>query len=138
MTHWLTISDVYLALNATGLLKHFECELRLSYKHLLKEYVYAPDLFFIWNKRAYLMEVQLKALSRKEWGEKWKRWNEYFNNGHHLQAPWQRFKQGGGLVPHMAALSKQDPEIVRSCFGVSGRDLLVHDNIQKLINARGD
>jgi hypothetical protein len=132
MTHWLTISDVYLALNATGLLKYFECELRIPYKQLGKEYVYAPDCFFIWNKRAYLMEVQLKALSRKEWAEKWKRWNEYFGGGHYTQAPWQRFKQGGGLVPHMVSLSQQDAEIVRCGFMVQGRDLLVYDSISKI------
>jgi hypothetical protein len=121
--HWLTIGDVYLNLKETGSLKHFECELRIPYRYAGKEFLFSPDVFYIHDKRAHLMEVQLKALSRKEWAKKWQRWNEYFGSGAYLDAPWQRFKQGGGILPHVVVVSKQGIDVVGHGFAVPGREI---------------
>ncbi|AFC32111.1 hypothetical protein PM3016_5411 [Paenibacillus mucilaginosus 3016] len=86
-----------------------------------KERVFAPDVFFIFGGRAYLMEVQIKRMSRTEWSKKWQRWNEYFGGGYYLQASWQRFKKGGGLIPNVLVNSLQEKDIVAEGFRVPGR-----------------
>jgi hypothetical protein len=101
---------------------HFETELHIEYG--TKKF-YSPDVFFIFGGRAYLMEVQLRRMSGKEWAAKWKRWNEYFNDGHYKTAPWQRFKKDGGLIPHIVVLTQQPKEIVCQGFEVKTREIII-------------
>lgn len=131
--HWLTIGDVYLTLASTGKKLYFETELRETFKQGAKEAVFAPDVFFIFGGRAYLMEVQLKRMSKKEWSVKWSRWNEYFGGGNYRQASWQRFKKDGNLIPFMLAISKQGSEMVSEGFNVVGRELKVLSRIEEIL-----
>ncbi|WP_426450689.1 replication-relaxation family protein [Paenibacillus sp. S-38] len=134
IAHWLTIGDAYLQLQQTGMLRHLECELRIPYHYAGREYLFAPDCFLIWNRRAYLLEVQLSRLSREQWAKKWRRWNDYFGGNHYLQAPWQRFKQGGGVIPQPIILTEQSPELVLHGYAVVGRKPVVVSRIDGAID----
>jgi hypothetical protein len=130
--HWLTIGDCYIAMKEAGKL-HFETELHIEYE---PKKFFSPDVFFIFGGRAYLMEVQLKRMSGKEWAQKWKRWNDYFNAGHFKTAPWQRFKKDGGLIPHMVVLTPQPKETVGHGFEVKGRELLLLKEPPELLSVK--
>lgn len=136
LRHWLTIGEVYTALREAGGKLYFECELREKFKHAGKEYTFAPDIFFIHGGRATLLDVQLTRMTKKEWAQKWKRWNDYFNGGHFKSAPWQRFKKDGGLIPHMVVLTPQPKETVASGFEVKGRELLLVKEPAELLSVK--
>lgn len=48
------------------------------------------DVFAVWERRAYLFEVQLTRLTAKRWREKWKRRTDWYEQQKWRDAPWQR------------------------------------------------
>ena len=69
--HYLAIGDVLLELRTRGKLTVFDTEPREKFEILGKRRKYCPDAYFVFNGRAYLLEVQLKGLSTKQWSYKW-------------------------------------------------------------------
>lgn len=131
--HYLGLTDCYVQLQKTGLLKYFETEMREKFSYLDKERFFSPDALFIWNKGIYLLEFQIRRLSQNQWAQKWRTYNEYFNDRHFEKANWQRFGKGKFLKPQIIVISQQNPEIVQNGFEVEGRELTIVESIHDFI-----
>lgn len=84
-----------------------------------------PDCVLSFQKRLYVAEVQLSPLSSKEWAQKWNIFNLYFNEGHFKEAKFQQFAKTPPILPEFIAITTQNPETVKSGFGVIHRELLI-------------
>lgn len=125
------ISDVYFTLAATGLLKRFEFEPRYKFHKLNKEEIYSPDALFSWNGKTYMLEIQKKPLSIKDWERKNSYANRFFNEQHFEKVFEERY--GKVFFPHFLTISSQPVESVRSGFNVDGRYLQVIKDVRVLI-----
>jgi hypothetical protein len=112
INHNLAITDAWIELRARGELSHFRYELKERYRHIGKERVYAPDVFFGWNKKAFLMEIQLSALSRAQWKDKLKIAEEYFVHGYFRDASWQT-RPDKTIRPRLVILTNQPEATVK-------------------------
>lgn len=121
--HYLRVADLYFDLLPRGM-KAFDVEPRERYKRIGREVTYAPDVFAIFDAKPWVIEVQLKPRSRKEWAMKWRAANEYFDrtDRHFFQASWNRYA-GKPFIPHFLVVTRQPAEIVESGFEVQGRTL---------------
>lgn len=69
--HHLAVCHVLLQLRKRGKVSAFEHEPRERYGAPTGSRMYCPDAYFIFNNRAYLLEVQLSAMSSTQWAHKW-------------------------------------------------------------------
>lgn len=74
LDHMIEIARVYQWLDLNGELTDFIHEPHYPFGDL----TYYPDAYFIWNGRAYLLEVQRSYLSADRWEMKWKIAEEFF------------------------------------------------------------
>ena len=107
VSHHLAITSCYAALEKSGHLTRFTPELREPFGTK----VYAPDAFFVFDKRPYLLEIQLTPLSIKRWAEKWAIGAEYFDGFHHQKASFQHWP-GRIIRPQIAVITRQPPDNV--------------------------
>lgn len=124
--HALALASLYLSLSQRDL-KAFDYEPMQTYLRGLESFKYAPDAFTIVDRKAYVVEVQLKPLSRKEWSRKWtKGANVYFNRErqHFEGASWNRYA-GKAIVPHFLVVTTQPLDIVSTGFNVQGREIYI-------------
>lgn len=84
--HTLAIGDFYLYLNND--LQNFIVEPQEKFSYHDKEMTYYPDAFFIYQNKAYLLEVQLHPLSSDRWSDKWQVANKFFESGAFKKASW--------------------------------------------------
>jgi len=92
--HWLATGDLWLTLTlATTDIDR--CRTTGEYNTPLL-WITEPaesagfDVFAVWERRAYLFEIQLTRLTAKRWREKWKRRTEWYDQQKWREAPWQR------------------------------------------------
>ncbi|WP_438447401.1 hypothetical protein [Gorillibacterium sp. sgz5001074] len=121
-------------LRETDKLRSFQVEPREPFERLGKAMLYAPDALFVYDRTIYLMEVQLSRLSRKQWAQKWRVANLYFNEGHYRAAGWQRWRKQGGefIKPHFVVVCPQDVGLVGEGFDVQGRVLRVVHSVEEI------
>lgn len=131
--NYLGFADVYFTM---GQPKIFQVELREA----LHNTHFDPDIFTIHNRKVYLIEVQVKPLSQKEWGEKWKKWNVYFNENHYLTASWQKYAKSDEVkkrIPEVVVITKQVKEQVASGWnvleGMKVKELIVTRDIKTVL-----
>jgi hypothetical protein len=136
MNHYLGLTDIYVELQKTGKLKYFETELRERFTHDHTDYVFAPDALFIWNKGIYLCELQYARLSQKQWAEKWRSYNTFFDYRYYEKASWQKFGKGKMLKPEIIVVSQQNPDIIVNGFYVQQREPLILGEINQLIEIK--
>lgn len=124
--HHLAIADCYLKLSRAGTLKYWTHECREQFG----KKVYAPDAFFVWEGKPFLLEVQRSPLSSARWGEKWAMAAEYFDGGHYRKSSWQFWKPKI-IRPNLLCLSDQNPSII-----LAGTALQIHvgDDIISLVS----
>lgn len=92
--HWLAIGDLWLALTFAGTDK--ETWKNTGVYQAPTIWMTEPaesagfDVFCVWERRAYLFEVQATRLTAKRWRDKWKRRTEWYERQKWREAPWQR------------------------------------------------
>lgn len=110
--HALAIGDVWLTLVRTGKLQYFKYEPIDPFTTGGRQKVYAPDAFFIYKNKPYLLELQLSPLSTIRWGEKWAVATSFFDEGHYKKATWQVIPNHI-LHPAIIVLSNQSPDVIQ-------------------------
>lgn len=110
LDHFLTLGNLMIFLKQNGKLHEFEVEPQYPYTDAKgKEKVYPPDVFYIFNKKPYLLECQLSPMSSRKWANKHRIRNEYFAGGHYLRAPFQqRYKKP--VTPPLVIWSRRQME----------------------------
>lgn len=78
--HYLAISSVYFSLQSSNHLHHFEVEPRFSLNAEGEETkTYCPDIFLVWKKIPFFIEVQRSPLSKNSWEKKWNVAERFFS-----------------------------------------------------------
>lgn len=128
--HTLMISDCYFTLRGEHL-KRFHTEPRYEYSVMGKEVCYSPDALFSYKGKAYILEIQLKPLSKLEWVGKNKNAETFFNKGYFEKIFQENY--GRVFIPHFITLTNQPEESARSGFNVDGRSLQVIKDIKEML-----
>lgn len=126
--HSLAIADVWLTLVKTGNLQYFKYEPIDPFTTAGRQKVYAPDSFFIYKNKAYVLEVQLSPLSTIRWGEKWAIATAFFDEGHYKKATWQVVK-GHLIRPEILVISQQSDDVIQ---GGSRLNISIYRDIKDL------
>ena len=108
--HHLAITSCYVALVQTGKCTKFVPELREKYGD---NKTYAPDAFFVYDKKAYLLEVQRSPLSVERWAKKWAVASDFFDGNHHTKASFQ-YWAGKIIRPTIVVITSQPAENVQA------------------------
>jgi hypothetical protein len=85
LPHFMSIADFVIEAKQLGQLKEYEVEVKLGKKGTVE-----PDLFMIWNKAPFFVEVQRSFYSPRQMKAKLERYEEYFDSGAWKELHWQR------------------------------------------------
>ena len=108
--HHLSITSCYVSLVQSGKCTKFVPELREKYGD---NKIYAPDAFFVYDKKAYLLEVQRSPLSVERWAKKWAVASDFFDGNHHTKASFQ-YWAGKIIRPTIVVITSQPAENVQA------------------------
>lgn len=126
MDHTLAIGDVYFTLQTDRFL--FEPKSLFSFGGR-DDLVFEPDFIMVHNKKLWVGEVQLSALSEKGWKKKYSIYNMYFQEAF-KKAPFQQWSTTGKLIlPQFVCISNQANV---TGLDIAGRELRVIKDINEL------
>lgn len=120
VSHALTLINLYFQIKP----KHWLYEPVERFEHFGKEYAWAPDCIFSYQKKVYVCEVQRTRLTQKRWEKKWHAFNLYFNKDHFHSAAFQKWSKTT-ILPQFLVITSQQPEIVKNGFEIKDRELIV-------------
>lgn len=110
--HYLAISDVWQELRQSDKFATNRWLVELRERMEGKD-VYAPDAFFVYKGKPYLLEVQRTKISSERWGEKWAKASRFFDEGHYKKASFQ-FWEGKTIRPEVVVISTQNPTTIQA------------------------
>lgn len=85
LEHYLSIVDFYCNINKNSKPYKFDVEPKLAEKGVPE-----PDVFLIWNRTAFFVEIQRSNYTQKQWQEKMNRYEQYYLSGLWKGLEWQR------------------------------------------------
>lgn len=85
LNHYLAIADFYCEINNYAEPTRFDVEVKLGAKGSPE-----PDIFMIWKKTLWFVEVQQSVYSAKQWQEKLNRYEKYYLSEEWKSLDWQQ------------------------------------------------
>jgi len=132
--HILKVGDAYLDLWETGNLSYFQAELRECFTNRVgTKRKYCPDAFFIYEGKAYFLEVQRSYLSRMNWAEKWKIANDFFLESHYQKSSIYELVPNKEDEPIIVVLSDQSNHVVQTGARIQ---LLMYQQCKQFIHEK--
>lgn len=123
----MAIGDIYFTLRSEDLAR-FQVERRFEYVKGNEKVKYAPDILMLYKKKLYIVEVQIKPLSIKEWSGKWQSANSFILHGFKA-SPLEKLG-----IPHYIVVTDQKEENVKEGFIISNRSLQVIKDVRELLS----
>ncbi len=109
--HRLAITDYYIHLCLTEKPLFFIHEYR---EPMENGSIFSPDAFFVWQRKAYFLEIQLTPISSVNWRKKWQVYERFYR--YIEKRTFQKAKLPVAPIVHVA--SKQTRETIGSPTGV--------------------
>lgn len=103
--HFIEIANVYLKLRRTGKLRRFDVEPKLGDKGTVE-----PDVFAIWRRYPWFIEVQLSNYSDAIMRRKLKRYEDYYKSGQWKSLDWQP-KSKNPIFPRLVIISNRSYDV---------------------------
>jgi hypothetical protein len=88
MNHFRDIADFYIEMSQKGKISEYEVEFRTGEKGSPE-----VDIFMIWNRTPFFVEIQRTVKTKKVMSEKFERYREYYDSGKWQQLHWQPEKK---------------------------------------------
>lgn len=132
LSHYLKIAEAYFDLWDTGNLTDFTMEWREDFiNNEGNKRVYAPDAFFIYDKKPYFLEVQQSYLTRLKWAEKWKIAHEFYFEGNLASSNLPSLAKQGEMPQILVITDQKEPLVT----GSARLDVRVFSSMKEFITS---